>query len=484
MELSLKPFYQAWQNAKRHKNPSMNQFHYEVNWLDGLFELREQVQNHCWQPRRTVCFVAVQPKTREIHAPDFADRVLHHYLVPQLNTLFEPVFIYDSFANRRSKGSHRAVSRLQTFMRKIKHSNVKPAYFLQLDIHNFFNSVNRHILYQQLCYRLDKSVSKGKINKQHYLELKHLCHALVNQKPAKNTRYRGSKATHALVPPHKQLKNARKGCGIAVGNLSSQFFANVYMDALDQWVKHHLKVKHYVRYVDDFVLLHEDPEQLMRWQEDIIYFLKQSLGLRLKTNAQNKLPQPQPLTNGCDFLGYVIFPQHRLIRRRVIVHCREKLKKWQIKAVRVTAQGIELRLNEENKQEIQALLASYWAHFQHACHQQLTLKLLKEFFWLELLFCFNAGFAPAKRWRMKSAYYFSEQIEFFQAHYPAAQLLIQKGFEQLSVMPKKAVNAVVTIQETGFCRGGLKRREVTKIVSFHPPHTRAGFFVNDIVSHF
>ena len=463
MERSLKPFYQAWRKAKQHKKPSMNQLAYEANWLDGLFELREQVQQHRWQPHRTVCFITTRPKTREIHAPDFADRVLHHYLVPQLQCLIEPLFIHDSFANRTGKGSHQAVFRLQKFMRQVKHSKTRPAYFLQLDIHNFFNSLDRRILYRQLCYQLDKSLARQKINPVTYRELRHLCHALVNQKPAENTYYRGSNETHALVPAHKQLKNARQGCGIAVGNLSSQFFANMFMNALDQWVKHQLKAKYYVRYVDDFVLLHEDPEQLMRWRQEIVVFLQKELNLRLKTNAQNQLPQPQPLSNGCDFLGYVIFPFYRLVRRRVIAHCREKLKKWQINALQTTATGQHILLSESSKKEIQGLVASYWGHFHHASHSHLSLKLFKEFFWLKWLFSFNLGFAPTKRWHMKTAHYFSEQIEFFQAQYPKAQLSVQKGYEQLSIRTKGEVNAFITITETGFCRSGLKRREVSKI---------------------
>ncbi len=463
MDTTLKPFYVAWQKAKRHKKPSMNQLAFEADWLEGLFDIREQVINHRWQPRRTVCFITTQPKTREIHAPDFADRVVHHYLVPQLQALFEPIFIHDSFANRNGKGSHQAVSRLQQFMRQVTHSHAKPACYLQLDIHNFFNSLDRRVLYQQLCHRLDKDLAKHKITRRTYFDLKCLCHALVNQKPAENTIYRGTVLEHALVPPHKQLNNARPGCGIAVGNLSSQFFANVYMNAVDQWVKHTLKAKYYLRYVDDFVLLHENPAQLLAWRQQLEVFLHQQLGLRLKNNAQGQIPQPQPLGNGCDFLGYVIFPHHRVVRRRVIAHCREKLRKWQLCAIRTTAQGLTLRLNAANKQVIQGLIASYWGHFRHACHWRLTVKMLKEFCWLRLLFHFKVGETPIKRWSWKAARYFNEQVQFFQQQYPGCQLLIQKGFEQLSFMPKEPVKAVVTIQETGFLRSGIKRREVTEI---------------------
>ena len=467
MDTSLRPFYGAWQKARRHKKPSMNQLAFEADWLEGLFDIREQVLNHRWQPRRTVCFITTHPKTREIHAPDFADRVVHHYLVPPLQALFEPVFIHDSFANRTGKGSHQAVSRLQQFMRQLPHSHAKPAYYLQLDIHNFFNSLDRRVLYQQLCHQLDKGLERKAITLPLHHVIKRLCHALVNQKPTDKTLYRGTRQEHALMPPHKQLKNARPGCGIAVGNLSSQFFANVYMNALDQWVKHTLKAKYYLRYVDDFVLLHEDPGQLLRWRQALEAFLHKQLGLRLKTNAQGQRPQPQPLGNGCDFLGYVVYPRHRVVRRRVIAHCRDKLRQWQLTAIRTQQQGMSICLNAFNTQLIQGLVASYWGHFHHASHWQLTNRIVNEFFWLSWLFRFSAIHPPMKRWHNKTAGYFSEQVDFFQYQYPDCQLLIQKGFEQISITPKKPAKARVTIQETGFLRSGIKCREVTEIFIPH-----------------
>jgi RNA-directed DNA polymerase len=143
----LAVLYGAWRSARSRKKPSMNMLAFEADWLGRLLAIQEVLAERRWQPQRSVCFVTTHPKTREIHAPDFADRVVHHYLVPQLQAIYEPVFIHDSYANRSGKGSHQAVARLQQFMRQVEG---KPAFFLQLDIHNFFNSINRHILYRQL----------------------------------------------------------------------------------------------------------------------------------------------------------------------------------------------------------------------------------------------------------------------------------------------------------------------------------------------
>lgn len=208
-----------------------------------------------------VSFVVKHPKTREIHAPDFADRVVHH------------IFVHDSYANRAGRGSHSAVDRLQAFMRQRENmpdTTVVGGWYLQLDIHNFFNSIHRPTLYAMLCQRLVQAQRRGKLPASHALALRSLCHKLLAQRVAERVR---SLAAAAGVPPHKRLCNAAPSCGLPVGNLTSQFFANVYLNALDQFVKHTLKVRHYVRYVDDFVLLGDSPAQLKHWQAQIEAFL-------------------------------------------------------------------------------------------------------------------------------------------------------------------------------------------------------------------
>jgi RNA-directed DNA polymerase len=258
------------------------------------------------------------------------------------------------------------------------------------------------------------------------------------------------------VPPHKRLINARPGCGIAVGNLSSQFFANVYLNALDQFVKHTLKCRHYVRYVDDFVLLHHDPQQLLAWREEIEAFLAAQLQLTLKQNANNRLPLPQPLANGCDFLGYLIYPQHKVVRRRVIQHCREKLRAWARSAgfgsavrdrfpwegdfAQPAGRGSFSRSlsGVEGSQQIRALVASYWGHFGHASHWRLTERLLREFGWLRWLFLFRPGKPPIPRFACGTVDFFTDQIDFYRQMYPAASLRVQKGYAWVDVLPAKA----------------------------------------------
>lgn len=239
------------------------------------------------------------------------DRVVHHLLVPRLEALFEPVFIFDSYSNRKGKGTHGAVERLQTFMRQVTKNGKRPAHFLQLDIRNFFNSIDRKRLFGMLSERLEKIQKSGTqtnvggalapkdvacdatlsdvgtfsgaspllrgsrncvggglppkappITANDVPFLRWLCRVILTGNSGETAVQRGAPALFERIPPHKRLKNAPPGKGLPIGNLTSQFFANVYLDRLDQFVKHTLKCRHYLRYVDDFILLHESAEQL------------------------------------------------------------------------------------------------------------------------------------------------------------------------------------------------------------------------------
>lgn len=363
--IPLHSLYAAWREARRAKKPSNNQLRFETFWIDNLLRLQGQLQTGTWQPSPPTCFVAKLPKAREIHAPDFADRVVHHWLVPQLERIYEPAFIHDSFSNRKGKGSHAAVDRLRSFVREVG-SGQGGGWYLQLDIHNFFNSIHRPTLYALLRERMTRYGLPWVVRQA--------THALLRQSPLHyGMRLACSAAERARIPPHKQLANAAPGCGIAIGNLSSQFFANVYMNELDQFVKHELRAQRYIRYVDDFVIVHQSREQLIEWRERITAFLDARLRLSLKTDQKLK-----PLASGTDFLGYIVRPTHSIVRRRVVHHAREKLTAWQRDHVR---RG-HLRGTPADFRELQSVWNSYVGHFSHAASGRLHRGFHQAFPWL------------------------------------------------------------------------------------------------------
>lgn len=447
VRLSFAALHAAWGKARRGKRPSANHLAFASRWLSALQTLHQQLRAGIWLPRRTVSFVVRHPKIREIHAPHFADRVVHHWLVAQLETLYEPIFIHDSYANRAGKGSHAAVDRLQAFMRQRNGRG----WFLQLDVHNFFNSIHRPTLYR--C--LDARIHPAK-------ELRSLCHKLLAQ-PVQE--WCADPAAAARVPPHKRLRNAPAGCGLPIGNLTSQFFANVYLNELDQFVKHSLKVKHYVRYVDDFVLLASDAATLRQWHAQIAQFLQDRLRLRLKDEHHLA-----PLAQGVDFLGYDLRPSHRLVRRRVVAHCKGKLALWAQRYVKTTTHahtGAAMWLitaPPEAMAHLQHLLASYWGHFARAHSVRLRHALVQRFGWLRALFHINPAGDIAPRWVLQGTT-LSEQVAWLRSQWPHAACSVQKGCATMRFAPLQAPDGSrVHARQTGWLRHGTRRREITKFL--------------------
>ncbi|MGE0803589.1 MAG: reverse transcriptase domain-containing protein [Lautropia sp.] len=354
---SFAALHRAWRAARRGKKPSQDQLAFDFGWIDRLLDLQRRLNAGTWSPSPSTCFIATSPKAREIHAPAFADRVVHHWLVPQLEAAYEPTFIHDSFSNRTGKGTHMAVGRLRSFIRQVE-AGQGGGFYLQCDVRNFFNALHRPTLYALLKARMEREgLPEPARRAAHAL----LCHSAGHA----GVRYACTAAERAKVPAYKRLDNAPPGCGIAIGNLSSQFFANVYLDQLDQFVKHELRAPRYLRYVDDFVLIHRDRAQLQAWQAAIAAFLSDRLQLELKPG-----PILKPLTAGIDFLGYVIYPRHLVVRRRVIGHCRAKLA------------AIE---QSRNFTAARSVWASYEGHFRHANSWRLRRRIIARFPWLEQL---------------------------------------------------------------------------------------------------
>jgi hypothetical protein len=340
---SFRNICRAYLDCRRSKRSSVNALKFEMNSLDDLLRLEKELQSRSYHPSHSVLFAARKPKLREIFAADFRDRIVHHILVRYLTPLWEPSFIYDSYANRIDKGTHRAIRRLQRFLRKATSNGHTRAYFLQLDIKDFFTSIDKEILFGLL---------KKKITDPDILWLTEL---IIFWDCTKSYVLQGDKDILTNVPANKSLFGKDNKRGLPIGNLSSQFFANVYMNELDQYIKHTLKVRYYVRYVDDFVLVSRDRAELAVWKAKIGQFLADRLKLTLHPRRQ-KL---QPVSNGIDFLGYVIRPNYILVRRRVVNNLKAKLKAFR-----------------GSGEKFRAMVASYLGHFKWANSYRLTHKLI------------------------------------------------------------------------------------------------------------
>ena len=267
-----------------------------------------------YHPKPLTVFAVTDPKLREIFAPDFADRLVQQWLVQHIEPWWDARFIDDSYANRLGKGTQAAVDRLQHFMRQPGHR-----WYCHLDIRAFFPSIDRTVLrglWQKALPRLPHPPVTRRM-------LDQVATAIMSQSPIHPAPKRsGNTALLARIPPHKSLFAAPPGVGMPIGSLTSQFFANVYLNELDQFVKHTLKVLGYLRYVDDFVLLADDTRTLMHWHARISQFLQDRLALQLHPSKT----VIQRCTQGIDFLGSIVFPDHRLVRQRSVRALRQRLR--------------------------------------------------------------------------------------------------------------------------------------------------------------
>lgn len=298
----------AYHDCRRNKRNTASAAQFELNYEHELIQLRDELRARTYQPGRTICFVITRPKPREVWAATFRDRIVHWLLYNQIAERFTSGFIADSCACIPERGTLYAGKRLEKKIRSITQNWSQPCHYLKCDIANFFVSIDKEILRQQLA---------EKITEPWWLWLAEL---VLLHDPRHDYEYHGDPALLARVPKHKRLTSHPASKGLPIGNLSSQFFANVYMNALDQFVKHTLHCRHYIRYVDDFILLHESPQQLNAWHAAIEAFLPARLGIQMNP----KKTILQPVDRGVDFVGHVIKPWRRTTRRRTL---RQAIKK-------------------------------------------------------------------------------------------------------------------------------------------------------------
>ena len=293
---------QAYLDCRRAKRNTASALLFEERLEHNLCELFDDLANGQYRPGRSICFVITRPKPREVWAAQFRDRIVHHLLYNQIAARFHAGFVAGSCACIPGRGTLYAARRLEADVRSITQNWSRPAHYLKLDLANFFVAIDKAVLHDQLATR---------ITEPWWMWLADL---VLFHDPRENVELRGRPELLARVPPHKSLFNAPDDTGLPIGNLSSQFFANVHLDTLDQFCKHRIGARHYVRYVDDFVLLHESPQWLNAAHDRIRDFLPAQLGARLNP-AKTIL---QPVERGIDFVGHVIKPWRRTTRPRTV----------------------------------------------------------------------------------------------------------------------------------------------------------------------
>lgn len=287
----------AYQRAARGKRGSMSAASFEHQLADHLLELHEQLHDRSYQPGRYRDFYIHDPKQRKISAAPFRDRVVHHALCNVIEPWFERRFIFDSYANRVRKGTHRAVDRLQQFACRYR-------YALRLDIVKHFPSIDHSILFETLARTIgDNDVLW-----------------LVDKVIASGIGVLDDEYTMHWFPGDDLLAITRLR-GLPIGNLTSQFWSNCYLDPFDHFIKRELRCQAYLRYVDDFALFSDSKPELWRWKQAIVERLAT---LRLTVHPQAEVT---PVRHGIPWLGFIVYPTHRRVKSRNVRNFTRRLRK-------------------------------------------------------------------------------------------------------------------------------------------------------------
>jgi len=283
--ISLPNLYKGFLDAKKSRNGSEECILFEQNLHENLWNLHIELLMGRYYPLECSVFFVEDYKRRKITAPRFRDHVLHHAIFNYLEQVYDSCFISDSFACRKNKGTHRAFRRLKSMINKSRSSD----YFMKSDITKYFYSVDHHKLIDIL---------RGKIKDE---KLAILLEKFIN--------FHFEEQTAGWIE-NKEYKIQRKG--MPIGSLLSQLFANIYLNELDYYVKHELRVKKYARYVDDFVIIDKDKNRLHQLYCLISDFLEKSLFLKL----EQRKTQINKIAFGVDFLGFVAFKHYVRVRSR------------------------------------------------------------------------------------------------------------------------------------------------------------------------
>ena len=316
--------FRAYYDARKHKRNTINQLRFEINFERELFLLYEEIIQRKYKPRPSICFVVDYPVKREIFAADFRDRVVHHLLHNYLDPVLECSFIEDSYSCRKGKGTLYGIKRMAGFIEECSENYTTDCYILKLDIRGYFMNINKDILSEQLIHLIspEKIAQAYSGQKQPDWEMVfYLIDEVISQDVKENCIIKGSRSDWDGLPPSKSLFLSPSDKGLPIGNLTSQLFSNVYMHAFDEYVKSGLGLAYYGRYVDDFVIVHQDKELL----KNVILLLKNFLEENLSLELHPKKIYLQHYTKGVQFLGSVIKPHRLYVANRTLGHLKQTI---------------------------------------------------------------------------------------------------------------------------------------------------------------
>ena len=298
---------------------------FSINIEEALLQLSKDLSSGSYAHGPYKDFYIEDPKRRHIFKAMVIDRILNHAIFRVLEPIFDKKFIYDSYSSRIERGIHKAHERFRQFAWKLSRNNTQTVWVLKCDIRKFFDSIDHSVLLKIISKTIDD------------MKVIELLKSIIE--------------SHTTCP----------GKGIPMGNLTSQLFSNIYLDQLDQHIKINLKIKNYIRYADDFVILSRDKEELLHYLSIIGIFLKENLSLSLHPNKIIT----RKFNQGIDFLGYILFPHLTLLRTRT--------RRRMLKAIKILK--IKYDSKEISEKAFNQSLASYLGMLKHCRSHKIKIQI-------------------------------------------------------------------------------------------------------------
>jgi len=312
-QLTLEAVFNAYFDCRRNKRNAESQLAFEVDLEKNLVRLWRELVDGTYEIGPSIAFVVKYPKVREVWAASFRDRIVHHLIYNAVKDRYYARFIRDTYACIPGRGLHDGLQRVSGFARSATRNGSREAFVLKADVANFFTSINQNIAVELF----ERRVSEEWVRK--------LLRQVVFHDPRPTAHLQSSQELFDKVPRHKSLMLAPRGFGLPIGNLTSQFLANLYLNELDQFAKHELKAIHYGRYMDDIVVFGQDPVWLNDIYERMEAFVRERLGIRFHPNKKSV----QPVHRGFRFTGFVVKPGRTHLRPGTLDRARAKIVAWE-----------------------------------------------------------------------------------------------------------------------------------------------------------
>jgi len=345
--------FNAFEDCLKHKKNTSGAVKFCVNKVDNLIRLTNEINNKTYSISKSTAFMIEDPKIREIFAADFRDRIVHHLVIIELYPLFEKFFIKNTFACMKNRGILSGVKTLYNEVKDKSNNYTTPLYLVKLDFKAFFLSIDKYLLYESL----DDFIVFNYPNNRKKESLRWLCKIIILHNPQENCIKTGNLKLWSKLPDYKSLFKVPNSKGLAIGNLTSQLFANFYLTFYDKFIINHIKPLLYVRYADDSILGFNDILYAKQSIHTIKYWVIHNLLISIHSNKT----YIQECHKGITFIGGVVKPNRVYCSNKSVCKFYKKLHS----------------ISNKKEEKVMTSINSYLGLFKHYKTYKIRKKYIK-----------------------------------------------------------------------------------------------------------